>query len=320
MIVVSADELLNWISMADAISAVRDAFIMLANGQVDQPGRMTLSDGSVLAMLARVGHRGAVAKLISVQESNRLRGLPTIHSVVLWFAADTGEPVAMIDGAALTSLRTGAASGVATDLLADPRASVLAMVGAGVQALEQVRAILTVRRIREVRVTSRTPESSNRFIDLVAPMYSGVRFTVQTTVADAVRGAQIVCTATTAAEALLHAADVADGCHINAIGAHRPDMCEISPELLARAATVSVDQVKAALAEAGDVIQAIDAGAIAATDLVELGTLLQARLARDPIDVTVFKSVGIAVQDWAVAALAVERISDEAPSRTEGMN
>ena len=291
--------------MRSAIDAVSEGFIALSSDKVDQPERLALADGSLLAMAARVSGRGAVAKVVSVTEANRRLGLPTVQALVIWFEESTGEPIAIIDGAAVTALRTGAASGVATDLMAPAGSSTLAMIGVGDQALDQINAVVEVRPIREIRVASRSVATARNFIAAVGESYPDVTFHVTAGVAEAVHGADVICTATTSLEPLLHLEDIPAHCHINAVGAYRPDMCEVSGGVLGAARTIAVDQIAAALTEAGDVIQGVRSGVIDVGDLVDLGTLLKSGFQRDGI--TVFKSVGVAVQDWAVAAIAVAR-------------
>lgn len=291
--------------MGSAIDAVREGFVALSSNKVDQPERLALADGSLLAMAARVDGRGAVAKVVSVTEANRRAGLPTVQALVIWFAESTGEPIAIIDGAAVTALRTGAASGVATDLMAPSGSTTLAMIGVGDQALDQIRAVVEVRPIRDIRVASRSVVTARSFVSAVRGSCPGVTFHVTASPSEAVQGADVICTATTSLEPLIHLKDIPARCHINAVGAYRPDMCEVSEGVLARARTIAVDHIAAAMTEAGDIIQAVHSGAIAAADLVAIGTLLESGLDREGI--TVFKSVGVAVQDWAIAAMAVER-------------
>ena len=273
-----------------------------------QPPRLSFADGSQLAMMCRpaVGEQGAVVKIITVRPENPRRGLPLLHAHVLWFDGRTGEVVASIDGEDLTALRTGAGSGLATELLAAPDAAVLAVIGAGRQAFDQAQAVCAVRPIIEVRVTSRTPPAAEAFAMRLRAEFPQLKVITVATGSQAATGADVVCCATTAKEPVLSSESIGPGTHVNAIGAYRPDMCELPPELLERAALIVVDQVEAAMDEAGDLIQAVNAGAITYEGLVELGTLLEGAIHRSA-GPTIFKSVGVAAQDWAVAAMAVER-------------
>jgi ornithine cyclodeaminase len=250
---------------------------------------------------------GTVVKVVAVKPDNAGRGLPTIRASALWLDGDTGEAQAIIDGSALTALRTGAASGAATALLADRSASVLAVLGAGAQAPDQVRAIRCVRAIRSVRIASRTAASACRLAENLSQGDSSLTVTTHPTPEDALQGADVVCCATPSQVALFPAAALGHRVHINAVGAFRPDMCELGADTFRQASLVAVDQVAAARSEAGDVIHAARAGALRLESLVELGQLLSGQVAYAPEGTTIFKSVGLAAQDWAVAHLAVTR-------------
>ena len=306
MLVISPDRLRQLVPMRAAIDAVREGFIAGSSGGIEQPARLALEGGRALAMLAadRQGI-GTVLKAVTVRSGNAERGLPAVQAVVVWFDGETGTPEALIDGTTLTAIRTGAASGVATDLLASPDAGVLAMIGAGGQAPDQVRAVCAVRPIREVRIAARDPAHATGLAARLALELGSVRVTA-TGIPAALAGADVVCTATTATRPLFAIRDLAPAVHVNAIGAYTETMCELPAELLAEASVIAVDRVDAALAEAGDLIQAIGRGLIRADRLVEIGTLL-ARPTVPPGGRTVFKSVGVAAQDWALARIAVER-------------
>jgi ornithine cyclodeaminase len=212
----------------------------------------------------------------------------------------------MLDATALTALRTGAASGLATALLAAPGARVLAMLGTGGQAADQVGAVCAVRPIQEVRVFGQHPARRAELCAELAAERPGVAFMAAASAADAVRGADVICAATRSQEPLFAVGDLADQVHINAVGAYRPDMCEVPAAAFGRAAAVVIDQLEAVLAEGGDVIQAIAAGQLRQENLVEISQLL-AVPAAPPGGTTIFKSVGIAAQDWALAELVVSR-------------
>ncbi len=306
MLLVSSGRLRELVPMGAAIEAVRDAFVLSSRGTLEQPTRLALKGGRALAMLAAdSGDVGTVLKAITVRPDNPQRGLPAVQAVVVWFDGASGTPTALIDGTTLTALRTGAASGVATDLLARPDATVLAMIGTGGQAADQVRAVCAVREIRHVRVASRDLEHAREFAARLGRELAPVAVSA-TDVRRAVVGADVVCTATTSTEPLFMASDLAPDVHVNAIGAYTAAMCELPPDLLAGAAVVAVDAIDAAMVEAGDLLRAIREGALRRDRLVEIGDLLARPRPRQD-GRTVFKSVGVAAQDWAVARLAVER-------------
>lgn len=309
MITLSAEELRALVPMADAIGAVRDAFVAVAENAIDQPQRLVSDDGLALSMMARDREtRDTVVKTVMISPENRALGLPTIRAVVMAYDGATGAPSLLIDGTAVTALRTGAASGVATDLLARPDAGVLAVIGAGGQARDQVDAVCAVRPIREIRIASRDGRSAAALAERLRADGHEAMITATASVVDAVAEADVVCCATPAVAPLFDAAAVRDDVHVNAIGAFTPAMCELDAGLLAKAAIVTVDQVEAAMDEAGDLLAAIAAGAIRQEDLVEIGTLLGPGATPRPAGITVFKSVGLAAQDFAIARLVGERL------------
>lgn len=309
VITLPAEELRALVPMADAVAAVRAAFVAVAERTIDQPQRLVSDDGLALSMMARDREtRDTVVKTVMISPENRSLGLPTIRAVVMAYDGATGAPSLLIDGTAVTALRTGAASGVATDLLARPDAAVLAVIGAGGQARDQVDAVCAVRPIREIRLASRDGRSATALAERLRADGHGATITATASVAHAVEDADVVCCATPAVVPLFDVTAVRDDVHVNAIGAFTPTMCELDPGLLARAAIVTVDQVEAAMDEAGDLLAAIAAGAIRQADLVEIGALLRASSTPRTAGISVFKSVGLAAQDFAIAQLVRERL------------
>jgi ornithine cyclodeaminase/alanine dehydrogenase-like protein (mu-crystallin family) len=294
----------------ELLDAVEDAYRDVAAGRDRSPvrSRVEAPNGDLLVMPGlREGGLGTSVKVVTVVPANAERGLPTVQAVVLWLDATTGEPIAVLDGTTLTAMRTGAASGVGTRLLARPDASVLAVIGAGGQADWQVRAVCAARPIREVRIFSRTPSGRDAFAArLRADLGSAIRVTAAPSAEAAIRAADVVCCATTSSEPVFDAAWLAPGAHVNGIGAFRLGMVELPAELFWRATLVAVDSRDAALAEAGDLVAAIDSGHFAADLLVEIGTVDRSwALKRDPEAITVFKSVGLAIQDVAAAEVVM---------------
>jgi ornithine cyclodeaminase len=251
------------------------------------------------------------AKIVSVFPENPERGLPLIHAVVVVVDAETGRPVALMDGTFLTALRTGAASGVATDLLARPDARIAAIFGAGAQARTQLEAVCNVRPIQKAWVYDTSPGAAAAYVeemkDRGQPIPSDI--SVASSPAQAVRDADVICTATTSSAPVFSDADLKPGVHINGIGAYTPEMQEIPVETVARA-KILVDSRSASLAEAGDLIVPLRSGIISEDSIHgEIGEVasgqIHGRLTDD--EVTFFKSVGVAVQDVAVADLALRR-------------
>jgi ornithine cyclodeaminase len=254
------------------------------------------------------------AKIVSVFPRNVERGLPTIHAVVIVVDAETGQPVALMDGAYLTALRTGAASGVATDLLARPDARAAAILGAGAQARTQLEAVCTVRPIETAWVFDAVPGAAAAYVAEMKtrgrPIPADLR--AAGSPAQAVRDADVICTATTSTTPVFDDADLKAGVHINGIGSYTPQMQEVPAGTVARARVV-VDSRSASLAEAGDLLIPLNDGTISMSHIHgEIGEVAAGRIAGRQSDgeVTFFKSVGVAVQDVAVAGLVLRRAAE----------
>ncbi len=303
--IIDAGQLQELVSMEAAIEASRRAFLADVRDEVSSPLRSSLSRGRDLVMPADHVSGSAVLKVINVA-GEASDGRVRISGVVLWFDAKDGRIAAMADGASITALRTGAASGLATQLLARPDSSVLAMLGAGGQAASQISAVCAVRPIVEVLIHSRHLERSRELASRLSVSNPRVAYRAVETAGEAVRGADVVCSATRSQEPLFDVDDLGPHVHVNAVGSYRPDMREIAVPVFARADLVVVDQREAVLAEAGDLLQALHSGAIGEGDLVELGRLVESGGRRGQ-GITVFKSVGIAAQDWALMELVVHR-------------
>lgn len=310
-----ADEIRRAVPIGDLLDVVEAAYRDVAEGRDRSPLRshVPLDAGDLLLMPGvRAGGAGATVKLVTVVPENRERGTPTVQALVVWFDAATGTPVALMDGPTVTAMRTGAASGVATRLLARADASTLAMIGAGGQAEWQVRAVLAARPIRDVVVYARSADGRDAFAERMAAV-TGVRVRTVTSAEEAVAEADVICCATTSAEPVFDGAAVRRGAHVNGVGAFRLGMVEMPPGLFARAEVVAVDSRPAAMAEAGDLVAAIERGLLREEQLVEIGTISRAEaVPRDPEAITVFKSVGLAIQDVAAAELIAARlVADE---------
>jgi len=299
------------VPMADLLDVIEAAYHDVASGRDRSPLRshVELRDGSLLLMPGvREGSSGATVKLVTVMPRNAPRGLPTIHAIVIWFDADTGRPLALLDGAAVTAMRTGAASGVGTRLLARTDVETLTVIGAGGQAEWQIRAVLAARPIRRVLVYARDTTRRDTFADRMAEA-TGVDVVSVPSAEAAVREADVLCCATTSTDPVFDAAWVKPGTHINGIGAYHRGMVELPPKLFGRASVVAVDSREASLAEAGDLIAAIERGFITGEDLIEIGCVERSWLdSRDPAEITVFKSVGLAIQDVAAAEMIALRL------------
>ncbi len=307
----SASDVRAAITMREAIEAVREGFIALSAGRATVPVRGALEspEGILLTMPSHLDD-GWVVKIVSVNAGNRALDLPAVQATVLVIDARTGVPQALMDGGTLTAIRTGAASGLATDLLARPEAKVLGVIGAGVQARTQIEAVRTVRPIEEIRVFSL--HGAQALADELQRQ-GGARVTLAHSAAEALAGADVIVAATNSKTPVVRAEDVTAGAHINGIGSFTPEMQEIAAEVVVKARVV-VDQRAAAWAEAGDLIIPRNRGLITEDHVyAEIGEIAAGKLPGRTADdqITLFKSVGNAVQDNVVArrvlAAALER-------------
>jgi alanine dehydrogenase len=301
------------LGMPDLIAAMRLALVEYSSGRAHQPLRtvITAGDGqsffaSMPASLAEPSALGS--KLVTVFASNHSRGLPSHLATIVLLDPETGALTALLDGRYITEARTAAVSAVSADALARPDAGVLALLGSGVQARSHLEALRCVRTLREVRVWSPSEAHRVEFARRMEPL-AGIRVVAAASAAAAVDGADLIVTATASATPLIGASDVAAGAHICAVGACRPTHRELEAALVARARTF-VDSRTGALAEAGDIVLARDEGAIGADHIAgELGDLLAGSVPgrQSAEEVTLFKSLGMAVEDVAAAHLACSR-------------
>jgi len=292
--------------MKEAIDAVAAGFASLSAGQATVPVRLSvqLTDGVALTMPAALeGAPCYSVKVVAVAPGNVQLGRPTVTATVLLGDAVTGELLAIIDGTALTALRTGAAGGVAARELSRPDATRAAVFGAGAQARSQLLALRSVRDIEEVSVVTRDPAHAAAFGEWASgePALGGVAIHPSSP-HDAVGAADIVVTATTSRTPVFEGRSLRAGAHVTAVGSFTPETRELDDETL-RGARIVVDQRAASLAEAGE-LRGLSEG-----DLVELGEIVAGRAPgrTSASQRTVFKSVGNAIQDLVVAARAFER-------------
>ncbi|MFE5310339.1 ornithine cyclodeaminase family protein [Isoptericola sp. NPDC056605] len=313
-LVLTRSELTGLVSPREVVDLVEQTFADLADGVAAQaPLTAAALDPAAhfLPMTAVSGRAGlAGSKLLADVPGNRDRGLPAQRSVLVLVDASTGAPVAVLDGAVPTRLRTAAASAVATRWLAREDARVLGLVGAGALALEHVRALAEVRPLERVLVWSRTTERVATFAAQVAEHLPDLAVEAVGSPQAAVRTADVVCTLTPARDPLVQGSWFAPGLHVNVVGAPpRPDHREVDGAAMARSRVV-VDSVGTALHESGDALLAIAEGAIDADECrLELGDVVTGRATgrRAPDEITLFDSVGLGVLDIALGAVLLER-------------
>jgi len=304
------------ISMRAAVEVVKRAFGELSTGRADIPLRTVLSlpkhDGVTLFMPGYLSDSESLAvKVVSVHNRNPERNLPLINAVVIVIDPATGRAVAAIEGGSLTALRTGAGSGAATDLLARQDAEVAAIIGAGAQARAQTLAVAAVRPIKRFWVYARRREQVEEMIAETRPKLGpSIELLAADSPLQAVREALVICAATTSSTPVFDGADLRPGAHVNGVGSYRPGMQEIDCATLQRASKIVVDSREGALTEAGDLLVAIERGAIHLSDIyAEVGEIAAGLKAgrEDDDEITYFKSVGNATQDAAVAQAIYQR-------------
>jgi thiomorpholine-carboxylate dehydrogenase len=276
--------------MEELISAMEKALIDFSAGKVTQPVRSVITvdpPGGFFGMMPARTPDGLGIKLVTFYPKNAERGIPTHMATIFLADPETGAPLAVMDGRLITEMRTAAVSAAATKLLAPPHAKILAILGSGVQAHSHVEALRLVRRFEEIRVWSPTKAHAERFANEIGAKAMPAE--------EAVRDADVVVTATNSKTSILRGAWLKPGCHINAVGACRPDWRELDDKAMSN--VVFVDSREAAMKESGDVILS------GAKIYAELGEAFAGKVPPRANETTIFKSLGIAVEDIAAALL-----------------
>ena len=288
--------LLQW---DELIPAMENALAQFSLGQVVQPVRnmLTVEEGKrYLGIMPAVADEAMGAKLVSFYPGNEEIGIATHHAMILLFRPDTGEPLAVMDGRLITEMRTAAVSAAVTKYLAAPKAHVLALVGSGVQAHAHLHALSRVRHFDEIRVWSRTAAHADRFAEQ--------HHAKAMPIAEAVRGADVIVTATNALQPILQGDWLKPGAHVNAVGSPRPNWRELDDRVMTN--LVVVDSREAVLKESGDVILS------GAEIYAEAGEIFAGTKAAPFSETTVFKSVGLAIEDIATAKLVYDNAAKAA--------
>ena len=312
--ILSSDDVRKALPMKEAISGMKRAFSCLSSGQVEMPIRsrvpITEQDGVLLTMPAALPEDGELAvKLVTVFGKNPGRGFPLIHAAVIALDINNGRIKALMDGEVLTAVRTGAAVGAATDLLALKDASSVGIIGSSKLAQSLLEAVCTVRSIEQVRVFSPNPEHAQKCAEEMSgngPVPNNVRAVPSSK--NAIKDADIVCTATTSNTPVIAFENLKQGVHINAVGAFKPEMQEIDVETIVNALVVA-DSRESVLAEAGDIVIPINQGLITHEHVhAEIGELnnktKNGRTSAE--EITLFKSCGVAVQDAVSAGIILK--------------
>src|SRR5438876_1410986 len=276
--------------MTELIPVMEKALIDFSAGRVTQPVRSIISidpPGGLLGLMPALTPDGLGLKAVTFYPSNAERGIPTHMATIFLVDPETGTPLAIMDGRLITEMRTAAVSSAATKLLAPPDAKVLAILGSGVQARSHVEALQLVRKFEEIRVWSPTREHAEQFAREIGA--------TATSAEEAVRDADVVVTATNSKTPVLKGSWLKLGCHVNAVGACRPDWRELDDEAMSN--VVFVDSREGAMKESGDVILS------GAKIYAELGEALSGKVPSRANETTIFKSLGMAIEDIAAAVL-----------------
>jgi len=280
----------NHLRLEELIPAMEKALIEFSSGKVTQPVRSVITvdpPGGFFGMMPARTPDGLGIKLVTFYPKNAERGIPTHMATIFLADPETGAPLAVMDGRLITEMRTAAVSAAATKLLASPDAKILAILGSGVQARSHVEALRLVRRFEEIRVWSPTKAHAEQFAKQIGATAMSAE--------EVVRGADVVVTATSSKTPVLRGTWLKVGCHVNAVGACRPDWRELDDEAMRE--VVFVDSREAAMKESGDVILS------GAKIYAELGEALVGKVPSRANETTIFKSLGMAVEDVAAAML-----------------
>jgi thiomorpholine-carboxylate dehydrogenase len=287
--------------MTDLIPAMEKALIVFSAGKVTQPVRSVIKvdpPGGFLGLMPALTPEGLGLKAVTFYPSNAEHGIPTHMATIFLVDPRTGTPLAIMDGRLITEMRTAAVSAAATKLLAAPAARILGILGSGVQARSHLEALRLVRQFEEVRVWGPTKEHAKQFAEEIG----GTAVSTE----EAVRGADVVVTVTNSKTPVVKGSWLKPGCHVNAIGACRPDWRELDDEAMAN--IVFVDSREGAMKESGDVILS------GAKIYAELGEALAGKVPSHAGEITIFKSLGMAVEDITAAILVYRAVTEESRS------
>ena len=303
--IISAEDVVKLLPMGEAIEVMRAAFAQLSAGKVNLPQRLHLDTqrGNTLLMTAYLEETDdCCVKIVSTYNDNPSQGLPSVTGLVTVIDAQTGIPRALLDGHSLTSIRTGATGGLAADLFARKDAQTVLVIGAGEQGHAQLEGIINVRSIRQVYLTDRNRPAAERFAADIAQWPDPPQVEVVDRPHDVIGRADIVVTATNSSTPVFDGRDLRPGTHVTAVGAYKPQVREVDEVTVGRARVI-VDSRAACMVEAGDLIIA------GVTEVVELGDVINGKEPARATDdeITLFKTVGIAVQDAAASRVVADR-------------
>lgn len=313
MLVLSEAQVRSLIDIEELIAALEEAHIQYSTGKAVMPVRLVVPlpqiQGRITSMPGYLTEDQALGmKVVTYFQNNPEQNLPAILAMVMLFSASTGKMIAVMDGSYITAIRTACASAMATKALANPETRVLGILGAGVQARAHIQALRRVRKLNKIKLYSPSGTSATS-VKKELEEVAGVPIEVAKSAEETVRNSDLVVAATTAQQPILKFEWLNPGAHVNAVGSHRPDSREIDGATVARSKVV-VDSRDAIMAECGDILLAIKEKSIEENHIhAEIGEVLAgAKPGRSSAsEVTLYKSVGIAIQDVATAQLVYHK-------------
>jgi len=309
---IKSSEIKKHFTMVEAIDAMAEAFESLSSGESFVPQRhvTTYGEPPITLFLKPVivdSQKKAAIKILTQKSNGSIHGIPAIVGVVMLIDTLTGEVLSIMDGEYLTALRTGASSGLATKYFARAEANTLAIFGCGAQGRTQLEAVAAVRKISKVWIFDKNRKMAEAFIsEMKTKVDAKIKIAENL---DVLKSCDIICTATNSEAPLFLQKHLKEGVHINAIGSYKPLMQELDPYILQNA-SIYVDQMEACLAESGDLIKPIHSGLFTSNHVKgEIGNFISGKIKgrSSNAETTVFKSVGVAIQDFAVANKIYEK-------------
>lgn len=313
MLVLSEKQVQSLLDLDELIAALEQAHIQYSTGKAVMPVRLVVPlpqiQGRITSMPGYLNDDRALGmKVVTYFQDNPKQNLPAILATIMLFSGETGKMIAAMDGGYITAIRTACASALATKALANPDTPALGILGAGVQARAHIQALTRVRKLRRIKLYSPSGESA-RSVKEALEEPCGVAIEVVNSAEDAVRDSDLLVTVTTAKDPIVNVEWLKPGVHINAVGSHRPDLREIDGATLKRAKVV-VDSREAVMAECGDILLALKEQSIGENAIHgEIGEILAGNKPgrASPSEITLYKSVGIAIQDVATAQLVYRK-------------
>ena len=316
---ISETDVKNVLTMKEAIAAVEDAQRDYSEKKIETPARVTINvrgkENSAIILPANYLSKSFYGfKQASCFSDNAKKGLDTVMSDIHLYSGETGEHLAAISATLLTALKTGAASAIATKYMANPKAGIMAIIGSGIQAQTQLRAIQNVRELTEVRVYDLFPENIDKFIKFAETIKNRDYLISASKTSDScVDGADIIITATTSMKPVFNGKNVSAGAHINAVGSFTPDMQEIDSEIVVRADKIVTDNMDDTWKVAGDLLVPFNEGKINGSRIHgNIGDVITRRTVGRTTqkEITIYESVGFAALDIAIAIKVYEKIRD----------